>query len=40
MLDGIKSLDINSVLAGITVGVNDFETPEAKKHILRKPIKP
>jgi DNA-directed RNA polymerase subunit beta' len=35
MLDGIKRLGYKfSTQAGITVGVNDFETPEAKKHIL------
>ncbi len=35
MLDGMKRLGYKfSTQAGITVGVNDFETPEAKKHIL------
>ena len=37
MLDGIKSLGFRfSTSAGISVGVTDFQTPEAKFEILRK----
>ena len=35
MLDGMKRLGYKfSTQAGVTVGVTDFETPEAKQHIL------